>query len=119
APGSMAQNELCPCGSELAFSKCCEPYHQGKAHPPTPEALMRSRYSAFVKHAIPYLEQSLEPSQRKEFDEKSVRKWSEESDWLGLKVLKAEGGGDSDDTGTVEFIANYAHDGKTYAHHEI
>ncbi len=37
----------CPCGSGAVFGACCEPIHDG-APAPTAEALMRSRYSAFV-----------------------------------------------------------------------
>jgi len=37
----------CPCGSGTAYAACCEPMHQG-APALTAEALMRSRYSAFV-----------------------------------------------------------------------
>lgn len=44
----------CPCGSGLSYSECCQPYHQGKPAP-TPEALMRSRYTAYVRHEVDYL----------------------------------------------------------------
>ncbi len=37
----------CPCGSGRRYGECCQPYHAGAAAP-TPEALMRSRYSAYV-----------------------------------------------------------------------
>ncbi|MBL4770156.1 MAG: hypothetical protein JKY61_03170 [Planctomycetes bacterium] len=39
---------MCPCGSQLAKSKCCVRYIQGFENAPTPEALMRSRYTAFT-----------------------------------------------------------------------
>ena len=44
----------CPCGSGLSFDACCRPYHQGE-RPPSPEALMRSRYSAFALSQRDYL----------------------------------------------------------------
>lgn len=34
---------------------CCEPFHDGEKLPPTPEALMRSRFSAFVKEDSDFL----------------------------------------------------------------
>ncbi|EEG87692.1 hypothetical protein PROPEN_00103 [Proteus penneri ATCC 35198] len=48
-------SSLCPCNSQLFYSDCCEPYHLGQKNAPTAEALMRSRYSAFVKHNDDYL----------------------------------------------------------------
>lgn len=44
----------CPCGSGTTFMSCCQPYHQGVAAP-TPEALMRSRYTAFARQLSDYL----------------------------------------------------------------
>ncbi|WP_240455632.1 YchJ family protein [Halomonas faecis] len=37
----------CPCGNGSSLAGCCGRYHAGEPAP-TPEALMRSRYSAFV-----------------------------------------------------------------------
>lgn len=39
---------------------CCGPYHAG-AEPPDAEALMRSRYTAFVRHDWAYLWRTLHP----------------------------------------------------------
>ena len=38
----------CACLSGLPYSECCEPYITGAKNPPTAEALMRSRYTAYV-----------------------------------------------------------------------
>ena len=38
----------CPCGSGRSYAACCRPAHDGSVPPPTPEALMRARYSAFA-----------------------------------------------------------------------
>jgi SEC-C motif-containing protein len=48
--------EPCPCGLPATYFSCCGRYHQGEqaGRAPTPEALMRSRYSAFVKDLRPY-----------------------------------------------------------------
>ncbi len=45
--------QACPCGAGQ-YDTCCKPYHEG-ALPSHPEALMRSRYSAFVLGLWQYL----------------------------------------------------------------
>ena len=48
----------CPCDSGLPYVDCCGPWHAGLKegrHAPTPEALMRSRYSAYGLGLIDYL----------------------------------------------------------------
>jgi uncharacterized protein YchJ len=48
----------CPCGSGLDLADCCGLWHKGLAGgvcAPTPEALMRSRYSAYVLGLVDYL----------------------------------------------------------------
>lgn len=71
----------CPCGSGRAFVHCCEPLHAG-APAPDAEALMRSRYCAFVRGDADYLLRSWHPDTRPPTLEleAGVR-------WLGLKVL--------------------------------
>ncbi|HRZ89595.1 MAG TPA: SEC-C metal-binding domain-containing protein, partial [Spirochaetia bacterium] len=41
--------ETCPCGSGREYSACCGPVIAGAVPAPTAEALMRSRYTAYVK----------------------------------------------------------------------
>jgi len=47
--------KLCYCGSEKTFDKCCEPLLLEKQRPSSAEALMRSRYSAYVTKNAKYL----------------------------------------------------------------
>ena len=61
-PRALPRNYPCPCRSSevdaLAYAVCCRPLHDGLesgVHAPTPEALMRSRYSAYVVGLIDYL----------------------------------------------------------------
>lgn len=77
----------CPCGrldakkQALAATACCFPYLQGELTAPDAEALMRSRYSAFVLEKADYLLSTWLVSHRPatlEF-EPSVK-------WLGLQV---------------------------------
>ena len=37
----------CPCGSGQSYGECCQPWHKDPVAIPTPEQLMRSRYTAF------------------------------------------------------------------------
>jgi SEC-C motif-containing protein len=109
----------CPCGSEKEYSACCQRYIEGNEQAPTAEALMRSRYSAFVVHDVEYLNKTIDPQKRHEFDAEGIKKWSEESEWKGLEIVKTENGTEDDTTGEVEFIAKYEIEDEERAHHEI
>jgi SEC-C motif-containing protein len=84
----------------------------------TAEALMRSRYSAYVKGAIDYLIDTVLPEQRFDLDRKSVQEWSESAEWKGLEV-KNSSGGEADSKGKVEFVARFRQGGLEHTHHEI
>jgi len=101
----------CHCGSGQNFSNCCEPYITGQKAAPTPEALMRSRYSAHVISDIAYIKNTVVPEKRAKFNEADVKAWAQ-SEWLGLNVLSASGN-------TVEFIAKYRKKGRVIEHHEV
>lgn len=45
----------CPCGSNQTYSDCCGQYIANQQSAPTPEALMRSRYTAFVLNEDAYI----------------------------------------------------------------
>jgi SEC-C motif-containing protein len=108
----------CPCGSGLDHTKCCTPYISGETPAPTAEALMRSRYSAYVFKEIDYLTATLAPEALEGHDEKSVREWAETAEWLGLTIHDTWAGQEGDEAGIVEFSANYAIDGEEQTHRE-
>jgi len=109
----------CHCGSGRQYSECCEPYIAGQAKAPTAEALMRSRYSAYVEHAVDYIINTcVTKGGKNDADYKSTRDWSEKSTWLGLKITSVEKGGPEDSEGTVEFEASYERDGLKDIHQE-
>ena len=108
----------CPCGTGRAYSECCEPYITGKAQAPTAEALMRSRYSAYVEHAIDYIINTCVRKGKDDIDYQSTKDWSEKSTWLGLNIISCEKGSAADTEGTVEFQASYESDGLKDLHHE-
>ena len=106
------RNDPCPCGSGEPYTGCCEIWHNGLAegvHVPTPEALMRSRYSAYVVGLIDYLLATWHPSTAPGELELSPVKW------IGLEVLHAESAGDA---GVVEFVALCRVNGRAERMHE-
>ncbi|MGW1160841.1 YchJ family protein [Streptomyces sp. NPDC002513] len=92
----------CPCGLPEAYEKCCGRFHAGTAAAPTAEALMRSRYSAFVQGDPGYLLRTWHPRTRPERLglDRGMR-------WTGLEVLRTTGGSAFHSTGTVTFRASY------------
>ncbi|ACB77489.1 YchJ family protein [Opitutus terrae] len=107
----------CPCGSGLSFEACCGPIIAG-APAPTAEALMRSRYTAYARHAFEHLERSLSAAQRKDYSADDAKRWSEQSEWLGLSILHTEKGGPADTEGLVRFSARFKSDGQEHEHLE-
>lgn len=104
--------EKCPCGSELDYSNCCEPLIKGEKKADTAEALIRSRYSAYVKKEIDYIAETVHPDQRQEDSRKTIENWAENTQWHKLEILECSQGGPEDITGSVEFTADYTEKGK-------
>lgn len=80
---------------------------------------MRSRYTAHTKGSIDYIQETMVPKQRKDFDPESTRRWSSESTWKSLKILSTAKGQADDTTGMVEFVATYERGGVGIEHHEV
>ena len=74
---------LCPCQSGKDYDACCGAIIGGTQTAPTAEALMRSRYSAFVKGAVDYLKDSLHPDHRTDFDPMATKDLADNSTWQG------------------------------------
>ena len=109
----------CYCGSGKEFEKCCEPFISRKKDPLTAENLMRARYSAYVAGDIDFIESTHSLEKREDLDVEETKKWSRESDWMGLEIIRTEKGGPGDMRGLVEFKASYSQNGITHIHHEI
>lgn len=109
----------CPCQSGKEYDACCGPVISGERAAATAEALMRSRYSAFAKGEIAYLERSLHPDHRGDYDPNSTKQWAETSEWIKLDVLDTSAGGPDDEEGTVDFVATYRQKDNTCVHHEL
>ncbi|WOB06981.1 YchJ family protein [Piscinibacter gummiphilus] len=91
----------CDCGAPRRYEDCCGRFHSGPLHPQAPdaEALMRSRYSAYVRDLIDYLLATWHPSTRPSTIEPNPPGLR----WLGLDVKKHEV--QDADHATVEFVA--------------
>lgn len=81
----------CPCNSNLAYTDCCQPFHENKdENPPCPdtaEQLMRSRYSAFVLQKTDYIVATTLPAQQPFLDKQAISDWAKDTDWAGLDVI--------------------------------
>lgn len=73
----------CPCGRSLPYARCCGPCVEDFPGRPAPdaEALMRSRYSAFVLERADYLLATWHESKRP-----SKISFDPGVKWLGLEV---------------------------------
>ncbi len=108
----------CPCGSEKAFDRCCEPLLKKQRQADTAEELMRSRYTAYTRANVGYIVETTHPDVRDELDERGIRSWAEKSEWLGLDIQDSSGGGAEDTEGSIEFIASYSEKNNKKIHHE-
>ncbi len=107
----------CPCGSGADEGACCGPIIAGAAAP-TAVALMRSRYTAYVRGAIEHVVATHDPVSRASLDVPGATAWSRETAWAGLEIVATEQGGPDDDTGVVEFVARGTTRGAPFAHRE-
>jgi SEC-C motif-containing protein len=114
----LAVTAPCPCTSGKTYGDCCAPIIAGTVKAATAEALMRSRYTAYVVHNIDHVERTDHPERRESFDRKSAEQWATMSEWIGLDVVTVEKGGVNDTTGAVEFRARFSIKGQEHQHVE-
>jgi SEC-C motif-containing protein len=96
---AMKMIEPCPCGLDKTYQDCCYAYHSGEATAQSPEALMRSRYSAFVGRLASYLEATWHSSSRP-----PLLDLSDSPNWLKLQVISSSV---DQNKGQVHFRAFY------------
>jgi SEC-C motif domain protein len=104
----------CPCGAAATYGECCGRFHAGPLHlsAPTAEALMRSRYSAYVLHRADYLLDTWHPRTRPG----ETLTFEVGLGWLGLEVRDHRATGD--DRAEVEFVARSKLAGRAHRLHE-
>lgn len=76
----------CPCGSGRSYAACCRPAHDGTLPPPTPETLMRARYSAFALGDAAFVRRTWHPEHRP-----ADLNLDDGTRYLGLKIHDAQG----------------------------
>lgn len=94
---------LCPCNSNLAYEQCCGPIIAGEPAK-TAEALMRSRYTAFVTRQLDHFERTHAPEIREDFNRAEAERMAEECEFKGLEIRKSSEDGDSAE---VEFVIRF------------
>ncbi len=110
----MSSTELCPCCSGHTYEACCGRYHNGFPAP-TPETLMRSRYSAYVLKLSNYLCDTWHPGTCPIM----LNLENDDVVWCGLEIRHTSAGSERDQIGNVEFVARWlARDGRTGVLHE-
>lgn len=82
--------KFCPCGNPLSYQDCCGKYIEKNELPPTPEALMRSRYTAYVLKNVKYIISTMRGKALKKFNKHSTQDWSDDVKWEKLTVLSTE-----------------------------
>ncbi|KTC81605.1 YchJ family protein [Legionella brunensis] len=109
----------CPCGSALDYLTCCGTYIEGFSVPQTPEALMRSRYTAYSQANIDYIKQTMRGQPLIGFNETEAAVWAKQVIWLGLQVIKAFNDEANPNKGYVEFIARFKENNRLQTIHEL
>lgn len=107
----MSRPDPCPCGGPRPYAACCGPLHAG-APAPDAEALMRSRYSAYVRGLAGYLRATWAP----ETCPADLDPGPPGLKWLGLEVRRHRR---VDAThAEVEFVARSKLAGRAHRLHE-
>jgi len=109
---------MCDCGLNSSFALCCGRYLDSETPAPTPEALMRSRYSAFCRKNGQYLENTQDPQTRSPLDTKANNEWARGVEFINLEVRRSSEEGTK---GVVEFVATFRDLAtcQIHTHHEI
>lgn len=108
----MKPADACPCASGRPYADCCGQLHAG-GPAPTAEALMRSRYSAYVLQLSDYLLASWHASTRPATLDLSE---DDGTKWLGLEIRRYQL--QDEHHAIVEFVARYRIAGRGYRLHE-
>jgi len=112
------QNQLCYCFSQKRYDDCCGRFISGQQTPLTPEALMRSRYTAYVTQNIDYIRSTMQDKALANFDYMNALQFASSVKWVGLQVINNRIDNKNTNEGFVEFKATYLHDGNLQILHE-
>ncbi len=97
----MQEDNDCPCCSSISFALCCGKHLLQGVYPQNAEALMRSRFTAYVRNDIRYLTKTWHP------DTCPILNTSEiaSTHWIKLEVISSKAGLKKS---TVEFKAYFS-----------
>ena len=109
-------DSICPCQSNKSYGDCCGCFHTHTQFPETAEQLMRSRYAAYVLKNVSYIVETTVPSQQALLNVQAIQAWAENTQWLGLQILKTETL--SKLQSAVEFNAVFQGEEGEQSHHE-
>ena len=108
----------CPCGTTASFADCCGPLLAGVRQAETAEALMRSRYTAYLEGAVDYLITTTAAAARGRLDRAGLVAYCRGLRGISLRMLEVCGGGPLEETGVVEFAATLRAQGRTFVQRE-
>jgi SEC-C motif-containing protein len=121
---TVDRNDPCPCGSQHKFKKYCGPALSGDQWPATPEALMRSRYSAYVTGNVVHLWRTTHPANEavqglspEAFNRRTLA-YCRQVEFLGLTVHQTWPP-DAQGVARVSFTARYRSGGREGAFGEV
>jgi SEC-C motif-containing protein len=97
----------CPCGLLPDYEECCGRYIDKGLPAPTPESLMRSRYSAYARANTDYLLKTMRGKPAQNFDPVAAHEWANTIEWLKLVVLSAPLVPAEAVVGQVDFLARF------------
>ena len=97
----------CPCGQPFTYTNCCEPYLNLTKIAPSPLALMRSRYTAYVLENEAYLLATWHHTTRPEA--LNLTNNPIKTKWIRLEILNST---QQAQTGSVNFVAYYKENGR-------
>ena len=108
----MMFQEGCPCGSGCQYVMCCGRMIEGGMRARTPEMLMRSRYTAYTRSDIDYIDRTVAGDARRDFCARSAKRWAQSVIWQSLSVIDVSPVDTFSRVGTVIFEARYIEQGQ-------
>jgi len=102
--------DRCLCGAADTFDRCCGVYIGGNHLAPTPEALMRARYSAYSLGNIDFIQRTCAGQALADFDYLAAQEWSNLVQFVALVIQDTH---HTSTHGHVQFQATYIENGKT------
>lgn len=109
----------CPCDLSIDYLACCGSYIEKQETAKTPEALMRSRYSAYTQAKIDYIKKTMLGKPLVGFNDNDTALWAKQVKWLGLQIITSYIDPTDENTGFVEFVASYMEKNTIKTIHEL